>query len=165
MSYPQPFWPKLTAVGHVRSHLIAGALATRGPSNDQPFLPDALRQASRHIRIRRLLADAGYDSEKNHRVCREELDVESVIKVNRRWLARGLPLKPHRRRMCSRFPAKAYKRRAHAESIFSALKRTLGAAVRARSARAQRRELLWRVITFDLMIIRRGPSGVSTEPV
>jgi DDE family transposase len=152
-------------LGLVRSHLIAAALVSRGPSGDQPFLPQALQQASGHIRVRRLLADAGYDSEKNHQVSREQFGVESVIKINPRWLGRRWPSKPYRRRMRRSFPKRAYSRRAHAESIFSAFKRTLGAAMRARGPQAQRRELLWRVLAYDLMIIRRARGGLSTEPV
>lgn len=148
----------LTVVGHVRSHLIAAALAIQGPNNDIAMLPDALRQALRHTRFRRLLADAGYDSENNHRVCREELGVESVIKVNRRCTRRW-PSTPHRRRMHREFPKAAYKRRSHAESIFSSLKRRLGSETRATGSQAQLRELLWKVLAYDLMILRRAPAG------
>jgi hypothetical protein len=41
-----------------------------------------------------------------------------------------------------------------AESIFSRLKRRLGAAVTSRSTRAQRRETLLRILTHNLMILR-----------
>lgn len=155
----------LTVVGHVGSHLIAGALAMQGPKNDVALLPDALRQAMNHTRFRRLLADAGYDSESNHRVCREELSVESVIKINPRRLGRRWPRTPHRRRMRQQFPKDAYRRRSHAESIFSALKRRLGSATRATGSQAQMRELLWKVLAFDLMILRRRATRLSTEPV
>lgn len=138
------------------SHLIAGAVVGRGPSGDQPGLPPALEQAEGHIHFHRLLADAGYDSEKNHKVCREQFGVESVIKINPRWLGRRWPADPHRRRMRRRFPKKDYARRAHAESIFSSLKRRLGSTLRARGDQAQLRELLYRVLAFDLMIIRRA---------
>jgi DDE family transposase len=155
----------LTAVGHVRSHLIAAAVAVQGPKNDHPFLPEAVRQAARHIGFRRLYADAGYDSEKNHRVCRDELGIESVIKLNRRGGGRRWPRKPYRRAMRRAFPREAYRQRAHAESIFSALKRTLGSALRARRPHAQLRELLWRVLAYDAMILRRRLASLSTEPV
>lgn len=164
VSYPQPSWPMLTAVGHVRSHLIAAALVIQGPKNDVAFLPEALSQAMAHTRFGRLLADAGYDSEKNHRICRERFGVESVIKLKRRW-GRRWPLTRHRRRMHRDFPRTAYRRRAHAESIFSALKRVLGSSTRATGSQAQLRELLWKVLAFDLMIIRRHPASLSTELV
>ena len=37
-------WPKLTAVFHTGSQLIVGAVASRGPSQDSPDFPAAMRQ-------------------------------------------------------------------------------------------------------------------------
>jgi hypothetical protein len=156
-------WPKLTVVGYVGSHLIAAAIPGIGPGNDSPFFPSAVRQAAGHIRFHRLLADAGYDAEHNHRTC-QELGMKALIKLNRRWFGRKWPKSPLRRRMRKSFSWRSYGRRSHAESIFSALKRTLGCTLRARSQVAQARELLWRVLAFDLMIIRRVPVDLSTEP-
>jgi hypothetical protein len=146
----------LTAVGHVGSHLIAAAIAARGPTNDSPFFGPAIRQAARHVRFDTVLADKGYDAEPNHRLCREELGIRSIIPINRRRAKRRWPKTPYRREMRRAFPKKEYASRRHAESIFSALKRTLGDALRARKPEAQMRECLWRVLAFDLMIIRRA---------
>ena len=55
-------WPKLTAVADVGSHLIAGTVVSRGPSQDSPQLPAALRQAARLLAPGTLLGDAGYGS-------------------------------------------------------------------------------------------------------
>ena len=147
----------LTAVGHVGSHLIAAAVASRGPTNDSPLLAPAMRQAAHHIQFDVLLADRGYDAEHNHRLCREELGIrKTAIPINPRGTGRRWPKSRYRRKMRQAFPAKAYRQRRHAESIFSALKRTLGSALRARGPQAQARECLWRVLAFDLMIIRRA---------
>jgi hypothetical protein len=72
-------WPKLTVVCHNRTHLLAGAVATRGPSNDSPQFPEALRQACRNVSFDWLLADAGYDAEHNHALCRRELGIRSTL--------------------------------------------------------------------------------------
>jgi hypothetical protein len=147
----------LTAVGHVGSHLIAAAIACRGPTNDSPQFAPAMRQAAQHIRFDVVLADAGYDAEHNHRLCREELGARSTaIPINPRGAGDRLPRTRYRRQMRRAFPKKAYASRRHAESIFSAMKRTLGSALCARGPEAQKRECLWRVIAFDLMIIRRA---------
>jgi hypothetical protein len=55
-------WPKLTAVADVATHLIAGAVVTRGPTQDSPQFPAAVRQAARPLAPRTLLGDAGYGS-------------------------------------------------------------------------------------------------------
>jgi hypothetical protein len=147
----------LTVVGHVGSHLIAGAVASRGPTSDSPLFAPAMRQAAQHIRFDVVLADAAYDAEHNHRLCREELGARSTaIPLNPRGTGRRWPRTRYRREMRRNFPRRPYANRRHAESIFSALKRTLGSALRARGPEAQARECLWRVLAFDLMIIRRA---------
>jgi hypothetical protein len=52
-----------------------------------------------------VLADAGYDAEHNHRLCREELGVSrSVIALNRRNTGRRWPKTLYRRALRRRFP-------------------------------------------------------------
>ena len=140
-------WPKLTAVADVRTHLIAGAVVTRGPSQDSPQLPAAVRQAARLLAPGTLLGDAGYDAEHNHRLCRTLGIAKSVVALNRRT--------PERRALRRSFPRALYGQRWHAESVFSRHKRRLGSALTSRRPRAQRREVLLRVLTHNLMILRR----------
>jgi hypothetical protein len=45
----QERWPKLTLACHTQSHLIVGALATIGPSQDSPQFPPVARQAVRSL--------------------------------------------------------------------------------------------------------------------
>jgi hypothetical protein len=157
-------WPKLTTVCDTASHLIAGAVVTRGPSQDSPQFPAAVRQAAALLSPHRLLGDAGYDAEHNHRLCREALGIrETVIALNRRNMGRRWPLTPYRREMKRAFPRAAYRQRWHAESIFSRLKRRLGAALTSRGSRAQRREILLRVLTHNLMLLRCCAQRISTE--
>ncbi|HEY0779188.1 MAG TPA: IS5 family transposase [Gemmatirosa sp.] len=148
-------WPKLTAVADVRTHLIAGAVVTRGPSQDSPQLPAAVRQAARLLAPGTLLGDAGYDAEHNHRLCRTLGITRSVIALNRRNTGRRWPRTPERRALRRRFPRALYGQRWHAESVFSRHKRRLGSALTSRRPRAQRREVLLRVLTHNLMILRR----------
>ena len=81
----QRAWPKLTAVVHVASHLIVGAVPGVGPSQDSPDFIPAMRQAAVLIAFDTALADAGYDAEHNHRLCRDELGLrQAVIALNPR---------------------------------------------------------------------------------
>lgn len=149
-------WPKITIVCHTDTYLFAGCIVSRGPSNDSPEFIPAVRQAHQFIRFRRMLADAGYDGEHNHRLCREELGItESVIALNKRR-SRKWPKSPYRRLMKEHFPKKTYNQRWHVESAISQDKRILGSALRARSEQSRQRECLFRILTHDLMIIRRA---------
>jgi transposase len=147
-------WPKLTPVFHTASPLILGAVPGVGPSQDSPDFAPAMRQASGLVRIDAVLGDAGYDGERNHRLCREDLGVrQAVIRLNRRNTGRHWPKTPYRRAMRHRFPAATYNQRWHAESGFSQHKRRLGSALSARNDASQARELALRVLTHNLMLL------------
>jgi hypothetical protein len=150
-------WPKLTAVGHIATHLIVGASVCRGPSHDYRRLPPVMKQAQRLLQPYRVLADSGYDSEANHRFCRQRLGMSSVIiAVNPRGSHSGKPKGGYRLMMHANFPKRLYGQRWQIESMFSSHKRRLGAAVTSRSGARQRQEILLRVLTHNLMILRRS---------
>lgn len=149
-------WPKVTVVCLTDTYLFAACIVSRGPSNDSPEFAPALRQAHQFTRFKRMLADAGYDGEHNHRLCREELGItESIIALNKRR-SRKWPRSPYRRLMKEHFPKKIFHQRWHVESAISQDKRILGSALRARSEQSRQRECLFRILTHDLMIIRRA---------
>lgn len=150
----QRAWPKLTAVVHAHSHLILGAVPGVGPSQDSPDFAPAMRQAAGLVAIDTALADAAYDAEHNHRLCREDLGVRhTAIPLNPRNAGRRWPKAPYRRAMRRRFPRDLYHQRWHAESGFSQHKRRLGSALTARGDAAQGRELVLRVLAHNLMLL------------
>src|SRR5215475_767272 len=147
-------WTKLTVVCHTGSHLFTAATVSTAPSNDSPQLRPAMQQASLAVTWDRVLADAAFDSEDNHRLCREGLGVRStVIPLNRRNRGRKWPKTRYRRQMKKRFFKRVYGQRWQAESAFSRHKRLLGSALRARSDAARERECYLRVLTHDVMIL------------
>lgn len=147
-------WTKLTVVCHNSSHLIAGATVGIGPSNDCPCLPPTVRQAVENLPIYRLLGDSGYDSDPNHQLCREKLGISStVIAINNRYY-KGGPLRGrYRRQMKKRFPERKYRQRWQVESVFSRMKRRLGSALRSHNEASRAIECLFRVLTYNLMIL------------
>lgn len=150
----QRAWPKLTAVVDAASHLIASAVPGIGPSQDSPDFAPAVRQAAELVALDTILADAGYDAEHNHRLCRDELGIRQVaIALNPRNAGDRWPAAPYRRAMRQDFPAALYRQRWHAESAFSQHKRRLGSALTARGAAAQGRELVLRVLTHNLALL------------
>ena len=149
-------WPKITAVCETRTHLFAGCIVTRGPSNDSPQFAPAVIQASKFIQFTQLLADAAYDGEHNHQLCREKLGIaETMIPLNRRR-SRKWPKTKYRRQMKIQFDKELYNQRWQIESAFSRNKRLLGSALRARNEQSRERECFLRILTHNLMIIRRA---------
>ena len=123
---------------------------------DFPNLPKVVEQAEKYIHFDQVLADAGYDSEDNHVFCRDKLKISStVIAYNPRRAAK-LPSTKYRREMATAFERLAYGQRWQVESVFSRHKRLLGSALRNRNTESRIRECLLRVLTHNLMIIRRA---------
>ncbi len=147
-------WPKLTVVCHSQSHLWAGAFVSWGPSQDSPQFPPAIRQACRNVRFDRLLADAAYDAEHNHVLCRQELGIRSTVIPARKRNSQKWPTAKYRRQMKCRFHRRIYGNRWQVESSFSRNKRRLGSTLRARHWPSQQSEILLRVLTHNLMILR-----------
>jgi len=152
--FPMRRYVLLSVVCHAESHLLAAAEVRVGPTNESPLFIDLIDEAGCHARWDRVLADAAYDAEHNHRLCREEwLIRSSVIALNRRRSGRKWPKTKYRRQMRRRFPKRVYRQRAQAESAFSRHKRLLGAALRSRSDAARERECYLRVLTHNVMLL------------
>lgn len=150
--------PKLSIGVCTRSHLILSARARTGFGSDcpdfEPLLFDAWR---RHPRLRTVLADAGYDSEPNHRIARLDMGVRSLIKTGIGKPSKRPPRGYYRRLMSKRLKGsqkgKTYGQRAQAETANSMLKRNLDDALRSRSPRARRNEQLLRVLTHNITLL------------
>src|SRR5688500_4402869 len=96
--------PKLSVGVDTRSHVILSARARAGMCSDAPSFDGLLFDAWRRrgARVRLVLADAGFDSEANHRIARLDMGVRSLIRtgVGRRPTdPRKPPAGRYRRRM------------------------------------------------------------------
>jgi hypothetical protein len=147
-------YAKLEAAFDCATHLILGAIPRRGPAVDTnrfiPLLDEALRQ----VKITAALADAGYDSEGNHRHARERRGVKSFIPAEIGRPTDKPPTGRYRRQMKERLDKDygRYGQRWQAETGFSVIKRRLGSAVNGRSYHSQCRELMLFVLAYNLMI-------------
>ena len=155
-------WTKLTVAVETRTHFLAGAAVSTGPSNDSPQFRPVMALASFAASWDRALADAAFDAEEHHRYCREDLGVRStVIPLNRRGRGRKWPKTRYRRQMVRRFRKKprgsrhrrVYGQRWQAESAISRHKRRLGSALGGRSDASRERECRLRVLTHNIMLL------------
>jgi len=127
-------------VRRVERRLILSQVARRGPYNDCAKLRRLLKDARRLARIGLVLADAEYDSERNHRYIRKTVRAISVIPAKRG--KRTWKLEGTRAEMRKRFPKAVYGRRSLIESAFSTVKRKLSARAPGRSVMNQRKQAL-----------------------
>jgi len=148
-------WPKLSIICDCCNHLILSAITTRGPSVDVNQFRKTLKPAVDAFHIKQILADAGYDSESNHRYARQECHIKSIIPAKH-----GRPrLKPkpfkgqYRELMRTKFDKKTYGQRWQVETVFSMVKRNFGETIHARQYWAQCREMMLLVLTHNIAVL------------
>ncbi|MHC4526712.1 MAG: IS5 family transposase, partial [Planctomycetota bacterium] len=146
-------YPKLALVCDCRNHIILGAIATRGPSVDVNQFCASLKPVAENFRLQYILADAGYDSESNHRYARDCYQITSIIPAKHGRPTTKLSTKKYRRLMQTDFDKEKYGQRWQVETVFSMIKRRLGSVLHSRSYWAQNREMLLMVLTHNLAII------------
>lgn len=145
---------KLEAVFECSTHVILAAIPRRGPRPDTDRFVPLLNETLRLVRVNTALADAGFDSEPNHRYARAKRGVRSVIPATSGRPTSKPPTGKWRRLMKQRLNKDycSYGQRWQAETGFSMGKRCLGSAVNGRSNQSQGRDLLLWVLTFNLML-------------
>ena len=146
-------YPKLGLVCDTSCHFILAIGVSRGPRPDIDELVPLLTEAVRSMLLECLVADAGYDSESNHRFARERCGIRTIIPPKH-----GRPTtKPatgrYRRLMQTRFDTQRYHQRAQVETVMSMIKRRQGAHVRGRSYPSQCRDLRLMALTHNVMIL------------
>ena len=149
---PWRHWLKWVVVADLDQKFLLSQIARRGPWNDCANLPAVVETASQQTRIGLVLADAEFDSERNHTYIRKKLGAQSVIPAKRgkkTWRVRGV-----RAEMRRAFPQRIYRSRALIESVFSAVKRKLSARAPGRSLRMQMRQALLLGLSFNLYRLR-----------
>lgn len=148
-------YAKLEAAFDCRCHLLVGVLVGRGPRVDTDRFVPLLDEALTRVAIDAALADAGYDSEANHRHARQVRGVRSFIPAKIGRPSAKPPAGRYRRRMKQRLTKDygGYGQRWQGETGFAMLKGRLATAVYARSYWGQCRELLLLAITFNIMLV------------
>jgi Transposase DDE domain/Transposase domain (DUF772) len=141
-------WLKWTMAIDVDRRVILAQTARRGPTNDCATLRPLVDAAHQRVSIALVLADAEFDSERNHQHIRTVLQAQSIIPAKRGgadWRIQGV-----RAQMRHEFPAPLYRRRSLIESVISAVKRKLSARAPGRTLRMQCLQALLLGIAYNL---------------
>jgi len=151
-------YAKLELAVDTANHLILASLVGRGPRPDTDRFVPLLKATLGQVRLDAALADAGFDSEPNHRYARDEHGVRSFIPATIGRPTDKPPTGRYRRHMKQRLNKDfgRYGQRWQVECTNSMLKRRLTTTVAARSYWAQCRELLLIVLTYQCMLVQSG---------
>ena len=155
--------PKLALAVAASCHLVLAVRAHIGNGADTPDFRPLLCDARRRAKVKTVVADAGYDSEANHRLARQQMGVRSIIPPKAGRPSPKPPTGRYRRLMKQRFARKAdrkpYGQRAQSETVNSMMKRNFDEALRSIKPRRQKQEMLLRSLTHDIMLAANQDTG------
>ena len=146
-------FPKLGVLCDCDSHLILEAKVGQGPNPDFAYFEPMLRGATARAKPYTVTADAGFDSEANHQISREELKIQSLIAPFHGRPTSKEPSGRYRRAMKRHLSQSRYGQRWQSETVFSMIKRLSGEVVRARTYWRRCRLLLLKVLTHNISIL------------
>jgi len=138
---------KLGISADLDKQLIMRQTINKGPRNDQKDFMSLVKD----IKTNFVCADKGYDSYKNHKIVIKDLSARSLIK-SRNYGNNKIP-RPnvkYRRRSIEEFDDKIYHQRSKVETIFSVIKRKYGSCLRARTFSTQKKEVLCKLIAYNV---------------
>lgn len=149
--------PKLALAVSAGSHVVLAARTHTGTGSDAPdFAPLLYRSWRRVPSVKAVVADAGYDGEKNHRAARLDMGVRSVIPPKVGRPTTKPPAARFRRLMHHRFARRAdatlYGQRSQSETVNSMMKRNFGDELRSVRPDRREQEMLLRTLAHDLML-------------
>lgn len=154
-------WLKWSGALWTGPQLLLAQQVRPGPCGDFSDLVPLANSAAQVRSFGQLVADGGFDSEANHRFCREELGCDTLIPAHNR---RGTAAKtPYRHEMQERLGVpgietslahpqakREYGQRWKAETLMSVLKRRWGESLSARRDVMQRTQGLLRGLVYNL---------------
>jgi hypothetical protein len=139
-------------ITETRKLVILAMKIHRGPDNDQKdFIPLYKKITPLDKRpLRMVVADKGYDAEKNHVYIREKLGWKSIIPARKFKLEDYKTKGKCRLEMRKGYSLKVYHQRNMSETMNSTIKRILGSEIMARRCRYQNREIFFRVLCNNI---------------
>jgi len=142
---------KQTMAVETRRQLIAAVKFRYGPANDSPdFIPVLRKVRLANQPVRLVVADKGYDSERNHEYAWRSLGARAVMPLRWGGTPRIWIKGQYRRKQLKDFDTEAYHQRAIVETVHSVEKRKMGDIVLARGACQQHKELIFRAFAYNV---------------
>ena len=147
---------KMSAISDMKSQIICAIKIRHRQRHDSIDFVPLLQKANGIIPIGTVVADKGYDSEKNH-VVANNLGIASIIPPRYEYVP-VYKTRGYHRKMLKRkgYDSVTYHQRNKCETIFSVIKRMFGDNVTSRKISTQNRELMYRVIAYNAYRITRN---------
>jgi transposase len=159
-------WVKCHAICGVQTGIIADAQVTDRDTNDCPLLPSLVKATAKSFKVGDVTADKGYLSVENVEAIHAVGGMPFIApKINTNGSAGGLFEKMVHYYLYRRDEfLQHYHQRSNIESVFSAIKRKFGDAVRSKTDTAMRNEVLAKVVCHNLCRVIKSQVELGIEP-
>lgn len=157
-------YPKLGLVCDTLSHFILAARASQGPQPDFGDFEPLVVEAQARVGLGTILADAGFDSEANHQLARDDLGIQSLIPASQGRPAQGEPAGRYRKQRKRHGDESRYGQRGQVETVNSMIQRLSGEVVNARHYWRRCRLLLLKTLTHNIRILRQHLGFLLSTP-
>lgn len=153
---PRRKFVKMSAISDMREQIVCAIKIRHIQRHDSVDFTSLLRKTNNICPISTVVADKGYDSEKNHTVS-HCLGITSVIPPRYEYVP-VYRIRGYHRKVLKRqgYYAVTYHQRNNTEIIFSVIKRMFGEDVTSRKISTQNMELMCRVIAYNIYRITRN---------
>jgi transposase len=159
-------WLKAHAMVGVVTGIVTAISVTDSTSHDSPELPALVESTAQRFQIAETSADKAYLSNANLTAI-EAVGAVPFVPFKSNSRGEGSPAW---KRMWAMFVLKqgeflaAYHKRSNVESVFSAIKRTLGGSVRSKKFTAQVNEVLCKILAHNLRTLCHAMHELGIEP-
>lgn len=148
--------PKLAIAVACAAHLILSVWSGTGMGSDHPHFETLVYHAWKRAPVETIVADAGYDSEKNHDLVRLDMNCKLFIPPLIGRPSEAGPTEPFRAEMKKVWETvevkTIYGQRWQVETVNSMMKRNYGSALRAKTAERREMEMLLKAMTHNIAI-------------
>jgi transposase len=159
-------WIKAHATVGVVTGIVTAIAVTDGNSHDSPELPALVESTAQRFDTAEISADKAYLSNSNLTAI-EAVGAVPFVPFKSNSRGEGSPAW---RRMWAMFVLKqgeflaSYHKRSNVESVFSAIKRTLGGSVRSKKFTAQVNEVLSKILAHNLIVLVHAMHELGIDP-
>jgi transposase len=159
-------WLKAHATVGVVTGIVTAVSVTESNANDSPELPALVASTAQRFRLAEVSADKAYLSNSNLTAI-EAVGAVPFVPFKSNSRGEGSPAW---KRMWAMFVLRqgeflaSYHRRSNVESVFSAIKRTLGGSVRSKKFTAQVNEVLCKILAHNLIVLVHAMHELGIEP-
>jgi len=140
---------KISACIDTQAQIVTAAKIRKDKANDTLDFIGLVKRSAKVKPVRIVVADKGYDSEKNLAFCNKKLGAECIIPprimTDKLYKMKG----KYRKRLRRGYNKKKYHQRSKIESVFFVMKRLFGATLYSKRWHTQKIEVLCKIVAYN----------------